>query len=222
MNIIVRRIFVAGLILTFVLAGFLGGPGSETEPALMHVLAKMRADLPAMTQAAALLTQIGSAPITLSVAGLGALSLLLRRAPGLALLLAVTVLGERSLVDGLKQWIGRPRPPLDPALIHSLAYPSGHSANSMTAFLATALIACPAAYRAKAAWAALALAVLVGFTRVWLGVHWPSDVIGGWAFGLLAVATALTVASRSGTLRDEAQHNIVGRHVSALGKDDVA
>ena len=222
MNIITRPIFVAGLILTFILAGFLGGPGSGAEPALMHVLAKMRADLPAMTQAAAMLTQIGSAPITLSIAGLAALSLLLRRAPGLALLLAVTVLGERSLVDGLKQWIGRPRPPLDPALIHSLAYPSGHSANSMTAFLATALIACPAAYRAKAAWTALALAVLVGFTRVWLGVHWPSDVIGGWAFGLLAVATALTVASRSDTLREEAQHNIVGRHGSALGKGDVA
>lgn len=221
MYFLVRPIFVASLILIFVLAGLMGGPGSGAEPALMKLLTTIRADWPQLSQAAALLTQVGSAPVTMGVAGVGALSLVMRREPRLGLLLVVTILGERLLVDGLKEWIGRPRPPLDPVLIHSLAYPSGHSANSMTAFLATALLASPPAYRAAAAWTALALAVIVGLTRVWLGVHWPSDVIGGWALGLLAVATALAVGIRSGTLRVKAQHDVVGRHGSTLGENEV-
>lgn len=216
MIIISRPFFLAFLILAFLLAGFLGGPGNSFEPALMSWLVEVRHDWPQLNQAAALLTQVGSAPITLSVSGVAVLSLLFKRMPRTAALLTVTVLGERLLVDGLKEWVERPRPPLDPAMIHSFAYPSGHSANSMTAFLATALIASPPALRPVAAWAAIILAVMIGLTRVWLGVHWPSDVIGGWALGLLAVAAALAVCQRLGELGFEAQHDVIGRHRSTL------
>jgi undecaprenyl-diphosphatase len=222
MNILLRPIFVASLILTFVIAAWVGGPGSGAEPALMQLLTELRADWPQLTQAARLLTRLGGAPVTLTVGGVAALFLLLKRAPGAALLLAVTVLGERLLVDGLKDWIGRPRPPLDAILAQSLAFPSGHSANSMTAFLAAALIASPRAYRTAVASVALVLAILIGLTRIWLGVHWPSDVIGGWALGLLAVATALAIGQRSGALSLEAQHDIIGRHGTAPGENEVA
>jgi len=222
MSIFYRPIFALFLILVFVLAALIGGPGIGPEPALMIMVAESRADWPPITRAAALLTKLGGAPVTLGITAAAALWLLLRRAPGPALLLAVTVVSERWLVDGLKLWIGRPRPPLDPVLIHSLAYPSGHSANSMTAFLATTLIASPPAYRRTAAIAALIVAIIVGLTRVWLGVHWPSDVIGGWTLGLLAVAAALTVGERSGALRLKPQHDIVGRHDAAIGKDEAA
>lgn len=222
MNILLRPLSVASLVLTFVIAAWIGGPGSGAEPALMRLLAEIRADLPQLTHAAGLLTRLGGAPVTLAVGGVAALFLILKRAPGAALLLTVTVLGERVLVDGLKNWIGRQRPPLDQILTQSLAFPSGHSANSMTAFLATALIVSPPNFRAIFAWAALALSTMIGLTRVWLGVHWPSDVIGGWALGLLAVAAGLAVGERSGALRLEAQHDVVGRHGSTPGNNEVA
>jgi undecaprenyl-diphosphatase len=149
--------------------------------------------------------------------------LLLRRSPGQALLLALTVLIERFLVDACKGWFGRPRPQFDLHwLPHSLAFPSGHSANSMTAYLATALILAPPAHRRPWAIGVLILSLFIGLSRVYLGVHWPSDVIGGWALGLLAVGAALAVGERSGALHFEPQHQIVGRHVPALDEDEAA
>jgi undecaprenyl-diphosphatase len=223
MTIFSRPAFAAFLVILFVLAGMAGGPADSLEVSLMHWLAAIRADWPQVTRAGAALTALGGAPVTLTVAGGGSLWLLLRRTPGRALLLAVTVLAERTLVEGLKDWIGRARPPLDPHLLpHSLAYPSGHAANSLTAFLATALIVSPPAYRRAAAIAALIMATAVGLSRVYLGVHWPSDVIGGWALGLLAVTAALAVGERSGALSLEPQHDIVGRHGAAAGEDEPA
>ncbi len=219
MSIFLRPIFVIFLILLFVLAWLVGGPAAEQD--LMSRLADLRAEWPQLTRVAALFTQLGGAAVSLGIAGAAALWLLLRRALAPALLLAITVLGERLLVDGLKEWIGRPRPPLE-LLPNSLAYPSGHSANSMTAFLATALIATPPAYRRTAAIAAFVVAIVVGLTRIWLGVHWPSDVIGGWALGLLAVVAALTIGERSGALRLEPQHDVVGRHGAAAGEEESA
>jgi membrane-associated phospholipid phosphatase len=221
MTIFFRPIFAASLALIFILSALSGGPTNGLETALMDQMASARAILPQLTRLALILTEFGSAPITLSVAGGGSLWLLLNRAPGRALLLAGSVVTERLLVDGLKDWIGRPRPHLE-ILPHSLAFPSGHSANSLTAFVATALLACPPRYRRAALAAALVLTFVVGLTRVVLGVHWPSDVIGGWSFGLLAVTTALVVGQRSGVLSLKAQHQIVGGHRLPLDEDEAA
>ncbi|NEB81002.1 phosphatase PAP2 family protein [Streptomyces sp. SID14478] len=107
-------------------------------------------------------------------------------------LLATCALG--SLVQQiLKSAVDRPRPvwrvPVDSA--HYAAYPSGHAM--------TATVVCGLAlwllrrYGAGTAVrvAALAVAVVsvlgVGLTRLWLGVHWPSDVLGGWLLGALTV-----------------------------------
>jgi undecaprenyl-diphosphatase len=143
--------------------------------------------------------------------------------PAPALLLAASVLTERVLMDGLKEWIGRPRPNFGVDwLPHSLAFPSGHSANSMTAFLATALILAPPARQGPWAVGAIALSIVVGLSRVYLGVHWPTDVIGGWAFGLIAVSATLIIGEKSGVLRFKPQHEVIGRHVPALGEDEAA
>jgi membrane-associated phospholipid phosphatase len=221
MTIFFRPFFAASLALIFILSALAGGPASGLETVLMEHMAVARANLPQLTRLAAVLTQFGSAPITLSVAGGGSLWLLLNRAPGRALLLVGSVVVERMLVDGLKEWIGRPRPHLE-ILPQSLAFPSGHSANSMTAFVATALLACPPRYRRGAVAAALALTLIVGLTRVFLGVHWPSDVVGGWSFGLLAITAALTAGQRSGVLSLKAQHEIVGGHRLPPGEDEAA
>lgn len=191
------------------------------ETALMEQMAAVRASWPQLTRLAVVLTTIGGAPITLAVAGAGSLWLLLNRAPGRAYLLAGSVLVERLLVDGLKETIGRPRPHLE-FLPHNLAFPSGHSANSMTAFVAAALLASSPRYRRAAVALGLVLSLVVGLTRIVLGVHWPSDVIGGWALGLLVVALALIVGERSGVLSVKAQHEIVGGHRLVPDKDEPA
>jgi len=223
MKILSRPLVILLLAALFVAAGWLGGPADGLEVRLMAWLAEARSKWPAMALAAAIVTDSGSAPMTMGAAAFASLFLLLRKSPAAALLLAVTVIGERFLVDGLKLWIGRSRPPIDAAhALQSMAFPSGHAANSLTAFLAVALIAVPVPYRWSATVAALILGFMVGLSRIILGVHWPSDVVGGWALALLSVGAALAIGRRSGALRLEPQHDIIGRHRLPAGEDQPA
>ncbi|BAV63824.1 phosphoesterase PA-phosphatase-like protein [Sphingobium cloacae] len=108
--------------------------------------------------------------------------LLWRKARGRALWLALTVAGGALLNALLKQIFTAPRPDLLPHLdiVHSYSFPSGHAAGNMIFFGALALLA--------GRWPIYAIAALVimwiGGSRVWLGVHWPSDVIAGWIEGV--------------------------------------
>ncbi len=84
----------------------------------------------------------------------------------------------------LKEIFARTRPDIVPHLdnIGNLAYPSGHASNAMAFFLLAALVL---AIKRPMLWRSLAvaLALLIGTSRIVLGVHWPSDVIGGWLWG---------------------------------------
>ena len=223
MTILTKPLFSMLLVALFALAAILGGPGSAVEVRLMQLMAEARAQQPELTQIVGRVTELGGGYVTLSVTAAASLWLLLRGAPARALVLAMIVLIERSLVEGLKDWIGRPRPAFElDWQLQSLAYPSGHAAGSLTAYLATALILAPPARRGPWAAGALLLAFIVGLSRIHLGVHWPSDVLGGWAFGLLAVSTAMWVGRKSELLRFEPQHEIVGRHRPALNEDQAA
>jgi undecaprenyl-diphosphatase len=91
----------------------------------------------------------------------------------------------------------------------------------MVIFLTIAFIAVPRTRRAPAVAAAILASVMVGSTRPYLGVHWPSDVVGGWALG---AAIAIIAGSIADWLKDrpgsaaaaEEQHQIVGGHDAAL------
>lgn len=217
----ISTLWYAALILfVIVAAGMLGGPGSAMDRSIIWTMSEFRFGSPALSSIAATLTLIGGAAFTLSGTLVAALLMFLKRRRVLALILAAVVLVERALVDLLKEVTARPRPSGGEFLVESLAFPSGHAANSMTAFLAIALLAVPPAHRRPAVIAAVTLSLLVGLTRIILGVHWPSDVIGGWAIGLAAVALAIAVARRSGAL--EPDHQIVGRHGPALDEDEAA
>ena len=111
---------------------------------------------------------------------------------------AITMAG-RGLSEAQKYWIARARPDLETHLVmvKTSSFPSGHANSSMIFYLALALIlASGTKWRGVAVAGALALSLMVGISRVMLGVHWPSDVVGGWAFGMLWVLLTLRLGQR--------------------------
>ncbi|MBV9527221.1 phosphatase PAP2 family protein, partial [Sphingomonas sp.] len=122
----------------------------------------------------------------------------------LALSLTFVLLAGRSLVEVQKYGVERVRPGLEPHLVpvKTFSFVSGHAGNSMVVFLALALALAPEGrWRVASVAAALAGSLVIGLSRVMLGVHWPSDVIGGWAFGALWVLLALKPVERLLALR---------------------
>jgi undecaprenyl-diphosphatase len=117
----------------------------------------------------------------------------------LGLMLLLIALVGRGLSEVQKYWVGRARPDLEPHLVivKTQSFPSGHAASSMIFYLALALaLTAHTRWLRPAAAAAILLSLLIGTSRVMLGVHWPSDVIGGWAFGMLWVLLTLRPAER--------------------------
>jgi undecaprenyl-diphosphatase len=98
---------------------------------------------------------------------------------------------------GLKSIFARARPDLTTALVsaRSYSFPSGHAMASFIIFGALAYIALrqPWSWAARSAALAIALTVvvLVGVSRVYLGVHWASDIAGGWSAGSVWLASAV-------------------------------
>lgn len=105
-----------------------------------------------------------------------------RRWSALVMLIAPPLAGVGSSI--LKEVFARERPDVVPHLdvVTNLAYPSGHATNAMALYLLAALLMTE---RRRWLWVSLgvATALLIGTTRVLLGVHWPSDVLGGWCWG---------------------------------------
>jgi membrane-associated phospholipid phosphatase len=218
MTIFSRPLVLLAMLAIFILSGLIGGPQNSFDIAASDAMVEFRHRWPELTSLAAIATQVGSVYSTLGLGLLAATVIGLRGRHGAAVLLAAAVVFERLSVDGLKFAIGRPRPDLDlPFMPASASFPSGHSANSMAVFVTIALIAAPPSWRRSALEVAIGTSILVGFTRVVLGVHWPTDVIGGWAWGLLVVGLALSAGRRSGAI--EAQHDVVGGHFPPAGQD---
>jgi undecaprenyl-diphosphatase len=126
------------------------------------------------------------------------------------LLLAVCALGGCALVvAGIKVVIGRDRPARwHQALSESgFAFPSGHSASALVGWALVAWLVCRLTtnrtVQATAWVAAGMLTVAVGLSRTYLGVHYPSDVIGGWVLGAVWFTTVLVAAKLHPTGSDE-------------------
>ncbi|MFD9339630.1 phosphatase PAP2 family protein [Streptomyces sp. NPDC060028] len=124
--------------------------------------------------------------------------LLVRGAVRLALWAAVTATAGGLLGLLVKNAVERARPhlPQPVAQAPGFSFPSGHAMTATTSCAVLLLALLPVVPRAcrPLAWVLAAVSVVgVGYTRVVLGVHWVSDVVGGWLLGL-AVVTATTLA----------------------------
>lgn len=135
------------------------------------------------------ITSIGGYPlIILTLAAVAGFFIVTRRYGAAAY--AVLAVGSGALLSQtLKQYYGRPRPDLVDHLdtVHTLSFPSGHALVTTVAYLtlASLVIGFLPDRRARIYVLAVAVfvAVIVGVSRVYLGVHWPSDVAAGWALG---------------------------------------
>ncbi|WP_442580540.1 phosphatase PAP2 family protein [Mesorhizobium sp. ASY16-5R] len=144
---------------------------------------------PWMAEAVRDLTALGSGSVLVFVtaATIGYLLLTGRRAAALFVLVAVA--GGQLLSSLLKLGIDRPRPELVPHLaeVYTLSFPSGHAMLSAVTYLTLGALAARVAPNRTAGIYLLFLALLatflVGASRVYLGVHWPSDVLAGWCAG---------------------------------------
>jgi len=151
---------------------------------------------PGLTQVALQVTTLGTSLVLTMVIVVSATFLWLTRHRHSAYLLAASFFGAWLLNVMLKDVFERPRP----LVVHALApagsasFPSGHAMSAMAAYGAIALLVArlePGRGARIATWILAALVVLgIGASRLYLGVHYPSDVLGGFAAGLAWVAFA--------------------------------
>jgi membrane protein DedA with SNARE-associated domain/membrane-associated phospholipid phosphatase len=157
------------------------------------------------------ITQLGSLRVIAPLVTVTALLLLVRaRRADAAALLVTAAAGASLLVVLVKLLIGRARPEVGGGmlvLVDSFSFPSAHSAQAVATYGALAYLAGQAAPRwgqRVAAWTTAALiALLVGFSRLYLGVHWLSDVLGGYALGAAWLAIVITATATYQRLRSQ-------------------
>lgn len=127
-----------------------------------------------------------------------------------ALLLLAATLGGTAISEGLKVGFARPRPDLVAHVVDvtSASFPSGHAMLSAVTYLTLgALIARAQERRRLRAYtmgAAILLTLIIGASRIYLGVHWPTDVLAGWCLGAawaLLCWSLATLLARRGALK---------------------
>ncbi|HEY8002741.1 MAG TPA: phosphatase PAP2 family protein [Phenylobacterium sp.] len=156
-------------------------------------------------------TALGGVTVMILVTVVGVLAFLMHRRRWHAAILAATVLLADISSEGLKTLYGRPRPDLVPhgSFVYSASFPSGHSTLSAATFLTLAmLIASLEPNRGTKVMVyslAILLVIAIGVSRVYLAVHWPSDVLAGWCLG-----AAWALAAWTALLRFERRHNVLG------------
>jgi undecaprenyl-diphosphatase len=149
---------------------------------------------PALTYAMQVVTQLGAPRFLIALSLVLILWLANTGRKRAAILLVVAAVGAEALDELLKLVFHRPRPEAyfgDP-LPSSYSFPSGHAVSSCCFYgVLAAILTAPMRSRAAkiAVWTAAALmAALIGLSRVYLGVHYPSDVVAGYAVAVVWVA----------------------------------
>lgn len=134
-------------------------------------------------------TALGSVTVLTGVVAIVTGLLLVQRLWLTAGLVVAATLTGSIVAAQAKYWVGRPRPELVDHLVQvsGLSFPSGHATNSAIVYLTLAGLVAQVEHGRRLRTYTLAVAILlagaIGVSRVYLGVHWPSDVLAGWCAG---------------------------------------
>lgn len=145
-------------------------------------------------------TALGGFPIltllTLAIVGF----LVFRRQRAAAVILLASTLIALALSSGLKTTIDRTRPDLVPhgQHVYTKSFPSGHSMHAAATYFTLGSLLALFQQRRRLKVFILTMAAFttfsVGMSRIYLGVHWPTDVLGGWAFGTFCALVTVLLA----------------------------
>jgi len=172
---------------------------------------------PAVQEAARDITSLGGVAVLTLVTVIAAGFLALDGKRHMAFFVLGSVLGGETIGTILKDLFQRPRPDLVPfsAYASGASFPSGHTLMSAVTYLTLGALLARSQERKRVKAYLLLVAIFltfaVGVTRVYLGVHWPTDVLAGWTAGavwaLICWLTARKLQSRR-TLERETDHEI--------------
>ena len=176
-----------------VVVAVLGGRSAEFDAAGLRLF-RTGIDLqprgaPWLTEAVRDYTALGGVLLRNLIAIAALVALLFLRLRREATLLALTIVSGWAVNSAIKALVGRPRPEIVPHLTEAggLSFPSGHSFNSAVVYISIALafaaLSPRQSVRATLVLAAMALTLAIALSRVWLGVHYPSDALAGWLGG---------------------------------------
>ncbi len=194
---IVGLVALIAFVVVAALVQLTGAPGFDA------AVASLVMGLPVPTAWWQACTDLGG-PILLPI-GVGAcLGALVTGHARLALILAGVLIAGAWTTDIVKDALVRPRPPDADLEVFSYSFPSGHTVNSTTTYGLLALVAwrsgLPLALRRVAVGIGVVIPVLVGLSRIGLGVHFPSDVVGGWLLGVAFVSLGAVLIRSTGAM----------------------
>lgn len=185
--------------------------------------AAVSARTPALTVAFWLLTVVGDTWVMASLVLLAGLAFALFGRPKAAALFVATTAAGQLLVEVIKASTQRVRPPGAIALIatpDSYSFPSGHALTGLVFWLLGAVFVSARLRRPAARAVTIAAGAVVGLStgasRVYLGVHWPSDILASWALASVVLTAALVTGARFGALDEPTARRIPPGWVPAV------
>jgi undecaprenyl-diphosphatase len=155
-----------------------------------------------MTHAVGDITALGGITVLSLMTVLATIYLLLAGRRSIAVFMFLSILGGWLVSNLLKLGVARPRPDIVPHLVnvHDMSFPSGHAMLSAVTYLTlAALLSRAEQYRSTRIFflaAGIFLTLLIGLSRLYLGVHYPTDVMAGWCAGAAWAAGCWIVARR--------------------------
>jgi undecaprenyl-diphosphatase len=147
-------------------------------------------------------TALGGASVLIGLVGCVAMMMIAGGRLRLALLIMWSGLGATAASTGIKLALARARPDIlgNPVATFTASFPSGHALLTAAIFLPLAVLAARRQKRSVTRAVIISIGVFlvatIGLTRLVLGVHWPSDILAGWSFGVAWAALTILIMDR--------------------------